>query len=472
MTVYNITGITGGSMAAFQGALKEQYFPRWNDMINPEARLWSMIAKNTVNGIGGIQTLFSVMDRHVASAGMPLLEDQVMASPTAPRFVKPAIWPKDHYARVRSTGHAERAAKAGDTATYIAVMKEQLRSAREQHHLMRNIEAYLGVLSPFAQLSAYAHDGSGLHTVDPRNNRTSAADGRWISGTKYLVEGFAYNIVSGSGSAPVQQGAPTWTNVDGANERVILSIIDDTSFVGTTAGGTTGANDPSDYSAGATANGALVIAYGSRITGHWDTTDDADADSKSGHGNGLATVLGNATTKAFVYSLDKASYPFLNSIYDANSGTLRDWDENELTFVFDQSAESRYNKGGRMDVVMMGRAVRREYIRETKGDRQFSPVLKEKGWGPKLQYTAGDVSAMIEVDRHCPDFLAFGLQTSSFKRYVNTPLGMMDRNHEDRFRDGRDSHEIPLVESDNLMCLNPQGNAQVEDINGSTTGLL
>lgn len=466
MTVNEITGITGGSRNAFIGAFKEKYLPQWPDAQNDEQQLLALLGKKTGGMLGGRRALTTVMYNYVQSAGMPLPEDRTAATATAPSFQQLELMARRLQGRVRLTGHAHDAAKAGDSVSYVKPMAEQLRTMRKQWFKNKNRMLHNGSLDIMTTLSATTA-ASGVCVTVGRNSRTSGADTRWAQGVRQLRVGMSVAFVASAAGVAVPFGNPYAAMTTVANERKILSIspsADGGSFtVGTTA-------DVAGMAANIEANDtpALVIPWGSRSETLATGTDDADADSELYGMNGLGNLVVDAGERINVYGQSRTTYPFLEGIVADESGVLVPWDEDQITLVLDLMADGIYFNDEGVDCSVMDRGVRREFIRDVKGERRFDAVISKRGWG-RLQFTADDQPIPIYVDSQCLPQVMHLLSKKSFGYFEETPPHNPDDG--ERFVEGKDAKELWVVESGNFGNKSPASNGKKEDILASMTAL-
>lgn len=462
-----ITGIAGGSRANLFNLFKNIYLPRMRDAINEEQTMLGIMNKSAGSVLGGQIALRAIMHRHVQSSGMFIFENADLPEPNSPAYAQLDLWGVTAAGRIRVTAQAKSAARAGDKASYGKPVAEMMKSARKNYGIKRNRAAWLGPLHIVGELTSYAHDGSGLMTLAPRNNRNYAANSRWINGTKYLYEGEELSFIAASGGNAVPLGNPTDDQDVGANRRQILSISNDASITITTIGGTAGANPPSNFAANS-AN-ALLIPFGSRRTTIDNSNaDDTNFDSQLATGNGVLNMFVSQTEKSHIYHTPRATNPFLNGNVFHNSGTLQAFSEDMLDLGISRSQEDRFNTG-ECDRMVTGRAERREYVKEAKNDRRFEPIQTKKGY-TRLVYTAGDVTLPVFVDRHCPDHLIACIDSTNVNWFEEQPFTTDDDPK--RFVANKLAEEWTFYEIGNYAAENHTGNSIHDDINSSASALI
>lgn len=466
MPRFEIAGVPGGRASLFN-LFKSIYLKRMPDAINEEQTMLGIMNKSAGSVIGGQIALRAVMHRHLQSSGMYIFENADLPDPTTPAYAQLELWGVTAAGRIRVTAQAKSAARAGDKASYGKPVAEMMKSARKNYGIKRNRAAWLGPLHIIGELSTYTHGGSGVMTLIPRNSRNYAANSRWASGNKYLYEQEEVSFIAASGGNAVPLGNPTDDQDTTGNRRVILSIVDDTSITITTSGGSAGANPPSNFAANS-AN-ALLIPFGSRRTTIDNSNaDDSNFDSQLATGNGVLNLFVSATEKAFVYHADRATNPFLNGTVLHNSGTLQAFNEDMLDLGISRSQENRFNTG-ECDRLVTGRAERREYVKEAKGDRRFEAIQTKKGY-TRLVYTAADVTLPVFVDRHCPDHMIACIDSTNVNWYEEQPLTTDDDPK--RFVANKLAEEWTFYEIGNFAAENHTGNSIHDDINSSASALI
>ena len=216
--------------------------------------------------------------------------------------------------------------------------------------------------------------------------------------------------------------------------------------------GNPSATDPNDE--------ALVIPAGSRFIASTPTDDPGTDVTKYAGVNGLMQMVTDETIYSKLYDLDRATYTSLNGLRNKSAGgTARPFEEDYLTLAVDRIADE--GTGDEPDNVLCDRSGRREYLKESKGDRRFKEVQTEKGFG-QLTFHAGDAMLPIKTDRDCPPGIFFVLKASDFKWLEESPMGPIDDG--DRFVANADAHEVIIHKSGNVFTPKPHNNGTVEDI--------
>lgn len=463
--IVEVPGIIGTSRASFAGRMQTDYLPAWEDHVHTKRLIASMIAKKK-GRLSGKTSLTSIMGSLPASAGVGRFEGDFLPTPRGTTHFNPETFPRERYTSLRWTGNVERAARGGKAAVWAEPKREDMAAARIQDGKNFCRMLYQGPAQVLATVKSY-NSGTGVVTLYNRDERNAGANNRYKYGAFYLQENMAVTYVAASGGNAVPWGSPAFTNVDetrpGVHESHIVSMdlsgADPTVLVKRSS-----LSDTVGFHTGNPSDNAVLIPYRSRVDSVG--TDDADFDSGFVGCNGLLNSIVNSTYKDYYLAVSRTLYPTMSGfVFDA-AGTARPWNENFITLGVDRIAND--GTGDDPDVVLMHDSVRREYIKETAGDRRFDPVLKKKGWA-QLAFSAGDVPLPIMVDRDCPPGMAFILDTESFGWMVQQELSMIDE--EPRFVDGKDAHEINMVASGNLVCRKPHNNAVIDDLVYSTTGL-
>ena len=177
--------------------------------------------------------------------------------------------------------------------------------------------------------------------------------------------------------------------------------------------------------------------------------------------NGLMQLVTDADIYTYVYDLARADNPQLNGIRDHHaSGTQRAFNEDFLNVMVDRISDE--GKGEDPDVLLTSKAIRREYVKDTKGDRRFESVQTEKGY-KELVYHAGDTMLPIKTAKRSVPGCLFVLNTKGFGYLEESPLGPIDSQTE-RFVADKDAREINLHKSGNIYTESNLNNGVIEDI--------
>ena len=470
MPVTEVTNIAGLSREAFINRMKDQYLPIWPDALNQQKVLMGFINKKVGTIIGGKRSLSSVMVEFSQSAGIALFEDDTLPSPQPPSYENPEIFARAIYGRVRFTGHVERAARAGQSAVWARPVREQLTSARKQWQLNRNRMGYLGPSQILGTVSAAADGPPGTITLHGRDARTSANNDRFKFGAQYLRNKMSIGIIRRTGGGDVDENGTLNDPMSLAANEVTVKNLDKSDADAPTfdLGDATATQTDKDLttSIAATANNALVVPFRSRIDAIG--APSTVFDSEFAGPNGLLNIIADETDRTFLYSIDRTLQTFLKGNVFRNNGIPVPFSEDRLTLAVDRTAENDAGEG-EQDCILAHSSMRREYIKETKGDRRFDEVQTRKGWG-QLQFTAGSTLLPIFTDRDCPPGLLFVLDKSSFGWFQESAIHMPDDG--ERFVANKDSREVVLVESGNCASKTPASNAIIDDQIYSVSGLV
>lgn len=462
---YDVTEATvtgGNSRGRFINRMKDEYLPAWDDHVHTGTKVAKRIAKKK-GTMGGIRSLGSVMHAYPQSVGMSAFEGDDLPTPTSGAYFNPQIIARREYSRLRWTWEVRQSARGGKAAAWAEPKKEDMSTARKQMEI--NFERKM-ILGQGQVLATIASVNSNDYTLYGRDTRTSAANDRWKFGGHYLREGMSIEPVevSGGNVRPLDGAFEESPSVRA--ERFVKSFDPSTGIlqIAASQGGSA-----TTFGGTLTADKTLLIPWGSRKvgTGTMDGTDAAGYDQHFAGPNGLLNLIVNGSYKTYVYGLSRTTYPTLSGRVFDGGGTLRSFDEDYITLAVDDISDN--GTGDDPDVIFMDRSVRREYVKQTKGERRFEPVLKDKGFSKKLAFTAGDVPLTIETSRDVPPGLAFILDSDSFGWFSEAELQMVDEG--ERYVANKAAHEIVLAKSGNLACVKPYNNAIVEDISFSTSGL-
>lgn len=454
MAIYETPSVTGQSRGSFVSRLKSEFMAAWDDNVHKKTVVADKIAKKK-GTMGGLETLGSVCSALPQSAGVALFEDSPLPVPTSSTYFQPKAHARSMYTRLRLTGAVERAARRGDKSAWAQPRKEDMKNADAQLRINFARMLYLGPYQPMATVASF--NGTTTATLYGRNARRSDTDNLWKFGAHYLRVGMAIDWVNSSGSAVNVTGDPQAAD-DGQTTEVRITAIGGTESAPTV----TFSLDPSTLTSVADPDDeAIIIPYGSRRDS-LSTLGGAVTDATFYAGpNGLMQICGDANVYAKLYDLARSSYPTLSGVRETNSGNPRTFDEHLIALGVDNIVDN--GVGDEPDMMLMNRAIRREYTKQSAGDRRFAAVQKEKGFSGKLSFTAGDAELPIITDRDCPPGLVFILNSADFGWLSESELGPVDETGE-RFVADRDAHEIVLHKSGNEICEKPFNSGTIEDI--------
>lgn len=467
MTVSEITsGYSGQGRNTFINRFKDEYVPAWEDHVHTGREVAKLIAEKK-GTMGGKRTLTSVMDSYPQSTGIGLFENDDMPTPRVGTYFNPEMFSRRLFSRFRWSWEVQIAARKGEKVAWAQPKAEDLRTGRIQFELNFARMLYLGPQQILATAS-----GANTTTSIPlygRNTRTSANDDRHKYGTHYLRKNLSIGEVASVSSAVAPIGALATSNstTGGAYQNEIyITALDQSTPTAPTA---------TVISARTVADETVLVPFRSRldtastgaVSGSNAGTDDATTDSNFAGPNGLMNLVANTGRKTYVYGLSRTTYPSLEGFVDDRSGTVEAWNEDRVAFAVDRANDD--GTGDDPDTLLCHRSIRREYVKETKGDRMFAPVLKNKGFAPKLSFEAGDVTLPIITDRDCMPGLIWAIESDGFGWLSEADLQQLEDG--ERFVANKASHEVILVKSGNEMTRKPHNNVLIEDIAFSVTGL-
>jgi len=467
------SGVTGLGRASFLERMKDQYLPKWDDMVNDKTVLLKLIGKKVGTIVGGKKSLTSVMTSYSQSAGIALFEDDELPLPNAPTYDQLTLFPRALYARVRFTGHVERAARAGNVAVFAKPVAEQLRSARRTHEMNKNRMLYLGPYQAMSRIVSVDTSSAGtaanpVITLRPREGRqpgvTGGADTLWDFGAQYLRDGMLLDFVKDSGgiqTAAAPEGnatcRPRIKSIASRNSAAPTITLE---FADPTGASVAFQNAPDGDS--------LIIPFGSRLpsASYVDATGAGDGHETSHAGvNGLFNLITDSNYAAHLYTKTRTAAEYLNgNVSRADAGSPRDPGDELIAKVLDQVSENTHNPGDDPDCIVVSPHTRRKWVSvltDAKTPRMFSPIIKGRGYG-KQSFTAGDTMLPFVQDKDCPPGAMFCIAKGTFGKFVEAPMHMPDGG--ERFVDGKDSREVVLVESFNMACKAPTANAVIEDL--------
>jgi len=455
MALTDTSGIAGQSRLSFQGRLKTEFLPKWDDHVHKKTKVAEKIAKKK-GTMGGLESLGSVMDALPQSAGIALLEGHDLPNPTVGSYFQPKLHSRSIYTRLRWTGHVERAARKGDKHAWAKPRAEDMKAADEQMRLNFARMLYLGPYQALACVSSF-NDTTDKATLYGRDARRSAAADLWKFGAHYLRKNMEIDYVTA-----LATGAAVIENDDATQAAIKITAIDNSSYAAPTI---TFSLDPNAaYGVTDPADGNLIIPFGSRLA----TGPTADDVTKFAGVNGLLQMVGDRNIYTYLYDLLRETYPTLEGIRNTNAGVARPFAEDYLTLAIDRIADE--GVGEEPGVILCDRSGRREYLKESKGDRRFKEVQTEKGFG-QLVFHAGDAQTPIVTDRDCPPGIFFILDDKGFGWLEESSLGSVDEQAE-RPVTNKDAHEIVLHKSGNVFTEKPFNNGTLEDVSFLTRDIV
>lgn len=469
-TLIEATPSGGGQWrSTFLGRLKEEFVPAWEDHVHTKLVIAKIIASKK-GTMGGRRQLSSVMASYPQSSGIALGENDDMPTPRVGTYFNPSIFSRAIYSRLRWTGHVERATRKGDKVSWATARTEDLRTSRIQFEINFARMLYLG---PYQVLATVKSIDTGTDpdniTLYNRNDRNSQANGRNRYGAHYLRVGMPVMHVDDSGGNVLVGGDPVsgdnYANSAGTERYVAAIDASGSDPVITVRRGAGQSSDTSDFATAPGAN-SILIPFRSRFD-MIDGSDDADYDSQFHGPNGLMNMAVDSTVKSHVFGQSRTTYPSLNAFMVNNgSSGVRAFNEDYIVNAVDQITDD--GTGDDPDVIVCHKSVRREYVKEIKGDRRFPEVITNRGFST-LKQTVGDVALPLQTDRDCMPGVMWVLESAGFGWFSEADLSMVDDG--ERFVSNKDGHEILMVKAGNGITKKPHNNAMVDDILYSVTGL-
>lgn len=435
MAVQETTGLAGTSRTSFFGRLKTDFMPVWDDHVHSKTVVAEVIAKKK-GVMGGYESLGSVLTNFPQSAGIAKFEGATLPTAYGSSYMQPILHARDIYGVLEWTGNVERAARKGDKYAWARPRQEDIDRADKQFRLNFARMLYLGPYQIMGtQNGALAGSVATLHG---RDSRTSAAADLWKFGAHYMrvnMEVDTVDTASITGSAQA-----------GAALRITAIDKSTPSAPTITLSATTGTPGDGDY----------YIPFDSRRTSPSTTI------SNYAGPNGLMQVVDDGSIYTTLYDLARTgtSNPTLRGLRGTNGGSLRAFTEDLIVLQMDRVADE--GTGDECDTILADRSARREYIKESKGDRRFEPVQTEKGFS-KLMFNSGGTLLPFKVDRDCPPGIMFLLESGGFGWLEQSAMGPIDDQAE-RFVGNKDAHQIITHKSGNMKTMAPYNNATIEDI--------
>ncbi len=446
MATNESTGVAGQGRSSFAGRLKDNFFPKWDDHVHTQTVVAELIAKKG-GTMGGKQSLGSVRDSLPQSPGIGLFEYDDLPEPASPTYFQPYLHARNLYGVLQWSGNVERAARGGDKMAWAKPRAEDLKGADKQFRINFARMLYLGPYQPLATNAAGYNGTTDVATLYGRDARLSGATNFWKFGAHYLRKKMAIQHAATLTGSVASATTGYISAIDNSDPSAPTITIVDSVDVDNGAVVDWATADPGD--------GSFIIPAGSRRT-----TPGTDIDKYAGV-NGLLQMVTDATPYATLYDLSRSTYDSLNGVRLKDSaGAERPFSEDLLQLGMDNISDD--GVGDDIDTLLMNKAVRREYVKESKGDRRFKEVQTEKGFG-KLMYNGGDTLVPVVVDRDCPPGLVFLLNTADFSYLEESPMDSIDEQGE-RFVNNKDAHQIIVHKSGNVKTDTPLNNGTVEDI--------
>jgi hypothetical protein len=352
--------------------------------------------------------------------------------------------------------NVRNAARAGDKAAWAEPQREDIEGAKKQFEINFERMLWTGNRNVLATLGDVA--SGTTQTAVARNSRAAgAANYKWAFGTHYLRVNQAVQVVQHiTNNVDIHKGVID-TRETAGNVRFIKSIdAANNQFVLSASVGGAAANAVTTEAAN-----QLIVPWQSRLNVAEMATgaDTVSTDSGMSAMNGLGNLAVSSSEGLYVLGQSRATYDSLNARVMGNSGTVRPFDERFISLAIDRISDE--GRGDEPDTMFMHASVRREYVRETQGDRRFEAVQQKKGF-KSLAFTANDTVLPVQTSRDCPPGSVFILDSSTFGYFEECPMKMVDDNM--RFVADKAAHEVLMVKSGNVACVAPFNNGVVEDI--------
>jgi len=472
-SVAEVTGVVGTGREAWDGLMKDEYGPLWEDHVNKSAKCLSATGLGKVRGrMGGRRQLHAVIDSYPQSAGVAHFENATLTDPSSATGFQPQIITRSLYVRLRWTGEVEDMARTGSKATFAGPRATELRLARNQYAVNKCRMAILGPQQVLGKIEGSV-SGAGTQTItatmQARNDRTSAAAAFYNYGTHYFRKGMQVDwgttVTSNSeGASGVDGSSPKWTVDSATGDQLVLT---------TTAAGGGGIEPGTDQ---------YIWPWASRREGAVSATTAHDS-YYAGY-NGLNNLMLDSSIYGYVYGVQRSStYPTLDGNRQTGGGSGRNFNDLLLILSIDNIVEE--GSGEHPDTLYLNSAIRREVIQHLgmgnakayTGDaggtadqaRRFAPVQTTSGYG-KLALVAGDKNMTYDTDRDCPPGMIYILRKGTMGYLSNRALSSIDKAPE-RYVADKDAHEVIMAERGNFFCTSPWTNGTLEDVNFSVSAL-
>ena len=467
-SVLEVNGIAGTSREAFDGLMKDEYGPLWEDHVNKSAKCLALTGLGQVRGrMGGRRQLHAVIDSMPQSAGVAHFEGSTLTDPSASSSFQPQLISRSMYVRLRWTGEVEDAARTGDKAVFAGPRANELRLARQQYAVNKCRMAIFGPRQILGKVTSVSGTGQGPFTLtmEPRNGKTSVAANFYDLGTHYIRKNMLLDLVTSAAGSP--KDATGGTNSGGVPKFKATSVS--STQVTLTKQGDSVVTIPA-------ANDFLIPHASRRDSLASITTGDNDS-YYAGY-NGLDNLMLDTDIYNSVYGIARgASRPTLDGNRNHATGTARNFNDLLLILAIDNIVEE--GSGDHPDTLYLNSAVRREIVQHLgmgneyggsgSQSRRFAPVQTESGYG-KLALVAGDKNMTYDTDRDCPPGMVYILRKGTMGYLSNRTLSSIDKAPE-RYVADQDAHEVIMAERGNFFCTSAWTNGTLEDINFDVSAL-
>ncbi|HAW74349.1 MAG TPA: hypothetical protein DCW74_01270 [Alteromonas australica] len=465
MTVSEVTGIAGTSREAFDGLMKDEYGPLWEDHVNKSAKCLALTGLGQVRGrMGGRRQLHAVIDSMPQSAGVAHFEGSTLTDPSTSSSFQPELISRSMYVRLRWTGEVEDAARTGDKAVFAGPRANELRLARQQYAVNKCRNAIFGPRQILGKISSVSGGGPYDLVMEGRNSKTSLAIDYYKMGAHYIRKGMLVDIVTSTAGSPVNAG----TTNSGSTVKLKATSVSGNNVTLT--------NQGAAYDTAPLATNFLV-PHGSRRDDLSGITTATDASFYAGY-NGLDNLMLDSNLYNSVYGIARgATRPTLDGNRNTNGGTARNFNDLLLILAIDNIVDE--GSGDHPDTLYLSSAVRREIVQHLgmgneyggsgSQSRRFAPVQTESGYG-KLALVAGDKNMTYDTDRDCPPGMVYILRKGTMGYLSNRTLSSIDKAPE-RYVADKDAHEVIMAERGNFFCTSSWTNGTLEDINFNVSAL-
>ncbi len=448
MPVIEATNVDGTGRSEFDGLAKDWFGSMWEDHVNTELVIASLIGK-TRGRMGGRRVLSAVVDGYPQSAGFGALENQNFMTPSSLSAFQPELITRSVYIILQWTGQVEDMARAGDKAAFAGPRATELRMARKQYAINKARMLYLGPYQPLGKQDGAIGAGSVV-TLFGRNTRGSAVGDFFKHGAHYFRKGMAVQW----GATGSTRGNPVTGH---ASEEITVTAVDNSA--GTITLSSDGATAPVNNGYFWPWGAHHDFAMNSGISATGTATPDNSRDSMYSGYNGLGNLILDSNIYAHVYGETRSTRPTLSGQRTAD-GSATDFDELQVTLAVDKIVDD--GPGEEPDTLLLHRSTRREVVQDNKNDKRYPTVVTKSGFRG-LSYVSGDRPMPYKADRDCQPGLIYILRKGTFGHLRNRALSSIDKSPE-RFVQSKDAHQVVMAERGNYFCTAPFGNGTLEDI--------
>lgn len=447
--------LTSGSYrAAFAQFLKIFYMNAMADAVHQFGQ-FGTIFSGTKQKVDGLVAVIHQLITVPTSGAMPYVEGGLLPRPNTSNGIQPEVRMIAETGRLRWTKEVEESSRS-DKGSWARARATDLKGIRLSMGRKRERRCILGRADILGVLvSESVVSGQMVMVMEPMANRNSANP--FASGNHYFYKNPGDQVMFIDGAAGYL-GAPAYavssTTIDTAYNTYVTAVSDD-SFAASPTVTINRAVDGGGTAQFTMAAGDYVTTYRNREDGTYGSATNALGffNSPEGFYGFIGTSLYSA-----IYGLDKTLYPGMRGRHDTNSGVVRSYAESQMQAHLDTLVEQ--GNGAEPNVLIMNRATRREVVAEHAGDRRYQPVQSGPSGFGKLVHQGGDMTLDIKAEWQMLPGIVVGVNKGSMEMFQRTPLTTLP----ERWVPDTVQNEIVMYESFNNVCMNPNGNGALDDV--------